>query len=63
MDCLEEDQMVSASYSAAQYLKRALAKKEISGSRIHVIGSKGLCEELEHFGFDRGARSSFIVPF
>lgn len=52
IDGLTENQMVSASYSAAQYLKQKLANQEMSGNRIHVIGSQGLCDELENFGFD-----------
>ena len=49
---LTEDQMISSSYSAAQYLKQKLANKDMSGNRIHVIGSRGLCEELNNFGFE-----------
>jgi phosphoglycolate/pyridoxal phosphate phosphatase family enzyme len=45
---LTNDQMVSSSYSCAQYLKQHLNP----GSRVHVIGSAGLCEELASSGFD-----------
>ena len=51
-DYLMEGQMIPASYSAAKYLQKAQAKKEIAGNRVHVIGSQGLCEELKGFGFD-----------
>ncbi len=46
---LTNDQMVSSSYSCAQYLKSKLKP----GSRVHVVGSAGLCEEL--------ANSSFVI--
>jgi len=44
---LTTDQMVSSSYACAQYLMLHLD----SGSRVHVIGSAGLCEELANCGF------------
>ena len=47
IDQLSNEQMVSSSYSCAQYLKHHLE----SGSKIHVIGSAGLCEELANNGF------------
>ena len=49
---LTVDQMISSSYSAGQYLTQQLANKEMSGKRVHVIGSRGLCEELDNFGFE-----------
>ena len=49
---LTVDQMVSSSYSAGQYLMQKVASKEMSGKRVHVIGSSGLCEELNNFGFE-----------
>ena len=39
---LSVEQMVSSSYSCAQYLQHQLP----ANSRIHVIGSSGLCEEI-----------------
>lgn len=48
IDSLEIDQMVSSSYSCAQYLKSKLSP----GSRVHVIGSSGLCEELANNSFE-----------
>lgn len=47
IESLTTEQMVSSSYSCAQYLKSKLEP----GSRVHVIGSAGLCEELENTGF------------
>lgn len=47
IDSLTNEQMVSSSYSCAQYLKQHLEP----GSRVHVIGSSGFCEELENSGF------------
>lgn len=44
---LSKEQMVSSSYSCTRYLMQKLK----SGSRVHVIGSQGLCEELENSGF------------
>jgi len=49
LDTLTKDQMISSSYSCAQYLRSKL----VPGSRVHVIGSTGLCEEL--------ANSSFLI--
>jgi phosphoglycolate/pyridoxal phosphate phosphatase family enzyme len=48
IDSLTNEQMVSSSYSCAQYLKHNLD----AGSRVHVIGSAGLCEELASSGFE-----------
>ena len=57
IESLTTDQMISSSYSSAQYLKRKLLDQPISDNgrktnRVHVIGSSGLCEELESAGFD-----------
>jgi phosphoglycolate/pyridoxal phosphate phosphatase family enzyme len=58
IESLTIDQMVSSSYSAARFLKQGLlsgenAKGSISNSsRVHVIGSSGLCEELANCGFE-----------
>lgn len=48
IDSLTNDQMVSSSYSAAKYLKQQLD----IGSRVHIIGSAGLCEELANSDFE-----------
>lgn len=47
IDSLRIEQMVSTSYSCATYLRQNLQE----GSRIHVIGSAGFCEELAQNGF------------
>ncbi|VEU33324.1 unnamed protein product [Pseudo-nitzschia multistriata] len=62
IDSLTNDQMISSSYSSAQYLKSELmaASKELGSTttasstppRVHVIGSSGLCEELVAAGFN-----------
>jgi 4-nitrophenyl phosphatase len=57
IDSLTNEQMISSSYSCAQYLKSKLAPR----SRVHVIGSAGLCEELANSSFDISGGPS-IVP-
>ena len=60
MDSLAEEQMVSSSYSAARYLQRELLGDKNDGGdnngaakpRVHVIGTSGLCAEIESAGFD-----------
>ena len=49
LDCpqLTQEQMISSSYSCAQYLKEHLS----DGKRVHVIGTQGLCDELVSTGF------------
>lgn len=51
LDCpsLTEEQMISSSYSCAQYLLQELPKDQ---RRIQVIGTQGLCDELTTTGFD-----------
>ena len=44
------NQMVSSSYSCAQYLQQHLPSQQ-RGRRVHVIGSAGLCEEIANHGF------------
>ena len=72
IDSLTTDQMISSSYSSAQYLKGKLllsrrtnpttpssSSSNISPPRVHVIGSSGLCEELVAAGFNvTGGQSS-----
>lgn len=50
LDCpqLTNEQMISSSYSCAQYLKEQLQEK---GKQVHVIGTQGLCDELTATGF------------
>lgn len=47
---LTEEQMISSSFSCAQYLKEQLDMER--QTRVHVIGTQGLCEELINTGFD-----------
>jgi phosphoglycolate/pyridoxal phosphate phosphatase family enzyme len=67
LDCLTEDQMMSSSYSCAQFLQQQLlqiltAPSSSSSStsfsslpppppQVHVIGSAGLCDEIASHGF------------
>jgi phosphoglycolate/pyridoxal phosphate phosphatase family enzyme len=53
LDCpqLTTEQMISSSYSCAQYLKEKLLDTNI-GNRVHVIGTEGLCTELVSTGFN-----------
>ena len=44
---LSDEQMISSSYSSAQYLEQHLP----NGGRVHVIGSSGLMEEITNHGF------------
>jgi phosphoglycolate/pyridoxal phosphate phosphatase family enzyme len=55
---LTNDQMVSSSYSCAQYLKSKL----MPGSRVHVVGSAGLCEELANSSFQISGGPSLDQP-
>ena len=54
---LKKEQMITSSYSTAKYLESKLLKEttrvEESGSsgNVVVIGSNGLCNEIEKFGF------------
>ncbi len=52
IDDLTEEQMVSSSYSAARYVKKALDQKgiEMKDANVHVIGTAGLCDEIRSFG-------------
>jgi phosphoglycolate/pyridoxal phosphate phosphatase family enzyme len=52
IDTLTQEQMISSSYAAAQYLKHQLGDLPSVRPRVHVIGSSGLCEELSDNGFD-----------
>lgn len=49
MDCdgLTVDQMVGSTYACSQYLRNNLP----GGSRVHVVGSEGLCSEIQEAGF------------
>jgi 4-nitrophenyl phosphatase len=52
IDGLTEDQMISSSYAAAQYLNAAFESNKCANQRVHVIGSSGLCQELQNYGFN-----------
>jgi HAD superfamily hydrolase (TIGR01450 family) len=58
IDSFTNESMVSSSYSCAQYLKDNLKE----GSRVHVIGSAGFCEELESSGFRVSGGPSSDIP-
>ena len=49
MDCdgLTVDQMVGSTFACSQYLRNNLP----GGSRVHVVGSEGLCTEIQDAGF------------
>ncbi len=50
---LKEDMMIGSAYVAGQYLKSCSLKKDSGNkSRVHVIGTAGLCSELHAAGFD-----------
>jgi len=62
VDSLVDEQMISASYSAAQFLKNEVNCGGMTGKRVHVIGSGGLCEELKSFGFEVSGGPSSDKP-
>jgi len=50
---LKEDMMIGSAYVAGQYLKSCKLKKDSDiKTRVHVIGTAGLCSELQSAGFD-----------
>ena len=51
---LDEEMMIGSAYVAGQYLKSCNRLNNDSGSiaRVHVIGTEGLCSELQSAGFD-----------
>mmetsp|Transcript_27065 Transcript_27065/g.46005 ORF Transcript_27065/g.46005 Transcript_27065/m.46005 type:complete len:393 (+) Transcript_27065:94-1272(+) len=50
---LKEDMMIGSAYVAGQYLKSCkLTKDSDNKTRVHVIGTAGLCSELQSAGFD-----------
>jgi phosphoglycolate/pyridoxal phosphate phosphatase family enzyme len=48
---LTDDMMVPSSYSCARFLQREILDRKGRG-RLFVIGSRGLCDELEQTGFE-----------
>ena len=65
---LTEDQMITSSYSTAKYLYSQLCtndgttgdsnSKASEDCNIYVVGSQGLCREIEQFGFHVTSSSS-----
>lgn len=49
---LKEEMMIGSAYVAGQYLKSCNLKRDSGISRVHVIGTAGLCSELQSAGFD-----------
>lgn len=47
-DEIEENQIVSSSYSASRYLERISKERNVSikDMNVHIIGSSGLCDEI-----------------
>ena len=61
---LKEEMMIGSAYVAGQYLK-SYNLKAASGdkARVHVIGTNGLCTELQSAGFDvSGGPDSVDLP-
>ena len=51
-DTLKEEMMIGSAYVAAQYLKSHLAgKQKTTNKKVHVIGTAGLCKEVQAAGF------------
>jgi phosphoglycolate phosphatase len=46
-----EDMIISSAYSAARYLQQQREDNRLQGNRLFVIGSLGLCQELQKAGF------------
>jgi phosphoglycolate/pyridoxal phosphate phosphatase family enzyme len=49
---LKEEMMIGSAYVAGQYLKSCKLKEHVNKNRVHVIGTSGLCSELQSAGFD-----------
>lgn len=50
---LKKEMMIGSAYVAGQYLKSCNTKRDSGNiSRVHVIGTAGLCSELQSAGFD-----------
>jgi len=49
---IQENQIVSSSYSASRYLERICEERGscIKDTNVHVIGSSGLCDEIRKLG-------------
>lgn len=51
-DTLKEDMMIGSAYVASRYLRSRLPSESSSAKRVHVIGTAGLCQEIQSAGFD-----------
>ncbi|KAL3821714.1 hypothetical protein ACHAXA_003272 [Cyclostephanos tholiformis] len=49
---LKEEMVIGSVYVAARYLSSRLSNDSCSARRAHVIGTAGLCQELQPAGFD-----------
>ena len=64
---LTEEQMITSSYSSAKYLEKSLltlsegGKKQAQDCNVFVVGSSGLCKEIENFGFQVNSLSSILA--
>lgn len=51
-DTLNEEMMIGSAYVAAQYLRSQLLKEDNVVKKVHVIGTAGLCSEIQSAGFE-----------
>lgn len=51
-DTLNEEMMIGSAYVAARYLRSHLLTENNTQKRVHVIGTAGLCKEIQSAGFD-----------
>lgn len=51
MGTLEEEMMIGSAYVAAQYLRLRLKSNDCQPKKVHVIGTAGLCREIQSAGF------------
>lgn len=62
-DTLEEKMMIGAAYVASRYLRSRLLNENNNSPRVHVIGTPGLCQEIQSAGFDiSGGPDSIETP-
>jgi 4-nitrophenyl phosphatase len=60
---LTTEQMITSSYATAKYLENELCKsknKKNEECNIYVIGSSGLCQEIQNFGFNVKSSSEIM---
>lgn len=51
-DTLKEDMMIGSAYVASRYLHSRLSNANTTSQKVHVIGTSGLCQELQSAGFE-----------